>query len=202
MGELHRVQGEFGEAMRVYDEALDRFLPGDLAGRSWVKEGIAQVKAGTGKSPEPELLEAESGFVKLGATLGFHAVLLDRTLFLLQEGRPAEALAELGRARVNELPPRDRANYQVVAAQVRGGSAGEAMLLKAEKIYRQLEMHHAMVGVGILILELLGTASSHDARFAAVRRMARAHGFDLELRALSALSLHGGGKSGYRFPLY
>ncbi|HEX6749223.1 MAG TPA: SIR2 family protein [Longimicrobium sp.] len=200
--ELHRIRAEFGEAASLYEEALDRFPPGDLAGCSWVKEGIAQVKAATGKSPIRELTEAESGFVHLRATLGFHAVLLDRTLFLLQEGRPADARAELGRARVNELPPRDRANYYVVAGQAYGIPRGEAMLRKAERIYRRLEMHHAQVGVGILLLESRGVLSTHDGNFAAVRRLARAHDYSVELRALSALALSGGGKSGYRFPLY
>lgn len=151
--EILRLQWKISDALGLYTLAIDTFPPHDLAGRCWSLEGRAQCKIIQGASPLDDIESAFKGFAVLGAAIGKAAALMDKTTFFLRLRRLNEAKSVLRNIDSDFLPPKDRANLDLVTAELyflQGKAEAKPLYKRSIATYQLLGMRHAFVSAVIL----------------------------------------------------
>ncbi len=170
--ELLRLRWDMANALRLYTQALETFASHDLAGRCWALEGRAQCKIIAGVPAEDDIQAAQEGFEKIPAALGIAAVKIDKAVYLMRRGSLGEAEAVLRTISPARLPPKDRANYRLVIAELntRHGFDSTSSYADVASRYKDLGMKYAFVAA-VIVLCIHGRAASE--RFGSLLREAR-----------------------------
>jgi tetratricopeptide (TPR) repeat protein len=190
--EILRLQWKTPEALSLYTRAINIFPPHDLAGRCWGLEGRAQCKTILGISPLDDIESALEGFAHLGAAIGKAAALLDKTIFSLRLGHLKDASSTLREINSDSLPPKDRANFDLVTAELyrlKGDAGAKPLYKRSAATYRSLGMRHAFVTAVILqFIQYESNATRFNRRrFIAALRFARQGDYVKEVEIIRQL---------------